>query len=536
MKVGRRKTVRYRQKKIKRLTVRNQRGGLAKDITLAVLTWNSPTTLKGTLDSYKKHGLLEMVHSMVYFQERKPEDDELAKKYGIDEVLGTSENVGVLNAFVEIMKHVKTKYFILAEDDFLLIHGKDKTRRIIDDCMKLFEEKDVKYIRLRDRKNPGSPLYSRDEIGVPDEELTKYDYSDYTHKAEVVHFLDHPDHVIKHVFTPFHPPEFNYTWYTCDFKDYHWSANIYIAETKFLTDVVVPILAEHKRNMNNDWNKYHGIEPLMWKHIDKLYGYRLATGEGLFKHERVDISPRLANIKGVKATIPHCIYMTWHSKDIPSRMKKSIEKLKKMNPEFDLQIYDGRRCRKFIKDNFDASVLKAYDTLIPLAFKSDLWRYCVLYKLGGVYIDSKYYSLIPLSNILNAEGEVFVKDVDATSNSCDSKFAIWNGFIIAKEGNEILKKAIDEVVKNCKNKTIPNHPMNISGPCMLGSLFNQNPEFKSLVKCDLVHDATPDDSAKAKLVYKGQDILKQYEGYRGDQKNAKTLHWLEHWKRNEVYH
>ena len=36
-----------------------------KEITLAILAWKSPQTLKNTLESYKKHGLLKMVHPVI---------------------------------------------------------------------------------------------------------------------------------------------------------------------------------------------------------------------------------------------------------------------------------------------------------------------------------------------------------------------------------------------------------------------------------------------------------------------------------------
>ena len=47
-------------------------------------------------------------------------------------------------------------------------------------------------------------------------------------------------------------------------------------------------------------------------------------------------------------------------------------------------------CREFIKNNFDLDILNAYDILKPGAFKADLWRCCILYIYGGIYLDIKY--------------------------------------------------------------------------------------------------------------------------------------------------
>ena len=52
-------------------------------------------------------------------------------------------------------------------------------------------------------------------------------------------------------------------------------------------------------------------------------------------------------------------------------------------------LFHDAECRDFIAREYPPDVLMAYDRLIPTAFKADLWRYCVLYKYGGVYLDAK---------------------------------------------------------------------------------------------------------------------------------------------------
>ena len=238
----------------------------------------------------------------------------------------------------------------------------------------------------------------------------------------------------------------------------------------------------------------------------------------------------LAEIHG----IPLSIYMTWHSKTVPVQMKESIDRMIAMNPEFNVHIYDAGMSREFIERHFGPEVVDAYDTLIPIAFKSDLWRYCLLYILGGIYLDIKYYSVMPLIDVVKDLGEFFVKDVESTCNACDPQLAIWNGLIAVKKGNPVLKDAIDAIVENCRNKTIPAHPMNISGPCLLGGLFISK-GLEDLLKLDLAMDASNEDLIKAKVVYNEMDLLKQYEGYRDDQKLYKQPHWLDQWNAGNIY-
>ena len=90
------------------------------------------------------------------------------------------------------------------------------------------------------------------------------------------------------------------------------------------------------------------------------------------------------------SVIPLHIFQTWHTKNLPPNMRQSVEYIKRSNPRFHHRLFDDNECHDFIRDNFDESVLHAYNKLIPGAYKADLWRYCVLYKLGGIYLDIKY--------------------------------------------------------------------------------------------------------------------------------------------------
>ena len=91
-----------------------------------------------------------------------------------------------------------------------------------------------------------------------------------------------------------------------------------------------------------------------------------------------------------KPKIPLHIYQMWHNKDLPPKMRECVEKLKYDNPEFKHSLYDESQCRRFIEKHFDKEVLNAYDNIIPSAYKCDLWRYCIMYKKGGIYLDIKF--------------------------------------------------------------------------------------------------------------------------------------------------
>ena len=91
--------------------------------------------------------------------------------------------------------------------------------------------------------------------------------------------------------------------------------------------------------------------------------------------------------------IPLKIFQTWETKSLPKYMKNVSDTIRKCNPEFEYFLYDDKDCEKFIEKNYPFDVLTAFNTLIPGAYKADLWRYCILYFYGGIYIDIKFKPL-----------------------------------------------------------------------------------------------------------------------------------------------
>lgn len=184
--------------------------------------------------------------------------------------------------------------------------------------------------------------------------------------------------------------------------------------------------------------------------------------------------PRTNTSKGNTINnVPLKIYLTWETKQLPINMYNNIMLLQKMNPEFDIYLYDNQDRINFIKDNFNQNVLDAYNSLRPGAYKADLWRYCIIYKYGGVYIDIKYHTYIPLIELIKDNEFIF-----ANVNSGFCKEDSYNGleiqstFFISSPNNKIFINSINEIVLNCKNKDYRKSSLDITGPCVLTRHIN----------------------------------------------------------------
>ena len=72
-------------------------------------------------------------------------------------------------------------------------------------------------------------------------------------------------------------------------------------------------------------------------------------------------------------------------------MIKIIQKNKILCPRYKFIFYDDQDCEQFIKTYFNERTYNAYIMFNNCykAMKADFFRYCVLYKIGGVYLDIK---------------------------------------------------------------------------------------------------------------------------------------------------
>ena len=167
---------------------------------------------------------------------------------------------------------------------------------------------------------------------------------------------------------------------------------------------------------------------------------------------------------------PKKIFQTYETNQISSGMYDAAHTWIDKNPDWEYCFFDKDDRRNFIKDNFYDKVLEAYDTLIPGAYKADLWRYCVLYIYGGVYGDIGKVLLTPLNNVLPINSS-FISFKDRLVD-WDYDGYIFNAIIISKPNHPFLKKAIDMIVDYCSVGFYGHNQLCPTGPGLLGKAIN----------------------------------------------------------------
>ena len=236
----------------------------------------------------------------------------------------------------------------------------------------------------------------------------------------------------------------------------------------------------------------------------------------------LSITSDLQKLEKEKETWPKIIFQLWHSpEDVSVQMVQRTEVLKKQHPDFHYQLFFLDTAREFIRENFESKVLVAFDSIIPFAFKSDLWRYCMLYKYGGIYLDMKYECTNGFRfSQLDTTQEYYVFDVN--------RISIYNGFIVAKPNNSIFLHTINQIVKHTRERFYGGNDLAVTGPGLLGQMV------PDAVKREIRFQHQCLNYNKY-ILHQNIPILKVYHRYYEERKKFQSRTYYDYWVCREMY-
>ena len=163
------------------------------------------------------------------------------------------------------------------------------------------------------------------------------------------------------------------------------------------------------------------------------------------------------------------IYLSDFELDIPPGLVQHQRSFQELQANMDYFLLNKETLRCFVQKHYGGDVLWAYDNLRPYAYKADLGRYCLLYSFGGLYAD---ITLKPLLSVNPSDQTKMVYFYDHGNGSCQAVHGCQNGFIYAKKGLELMKRCIERIVINCRDKYYGPNPLAPTGPNLFGSVIS----------------------------------------------------------------
>jgi mannosyltransferase OCH1-like enzyme len=160
------------------------------------------------------------------------------------------------------------------------------------------------------------------------------------------------------------------------------------------------------------------------------------------------------------------LYQIWiQDKYVSNNMYNAIQTFLKNNTNVNYVLLTNERIIKMIQYDEEFPLLfHAYNKIKPFAFKSDVIRYYVLYKYGGIYADIDFICMNKIDDLYNDYDLVLCSDID--------NFNVSNGFICSKKGNTFLKYVVEKVIDNIINETKHDSNLSITGPIFFRRCFS----------------------------------------------------------------
>ncbi len=164
--------------------------------------------------------------------------------------------------------------------------------------------------------------------------------------------------------------------------------------------------------------------------------------------------------------IPPLIHFIWLGSGLPPDAARLIETWKEMHPGWIIKVWTDKDVEPFRLRN-----KQAFDLSVNFGQKSDIFRYEILDRFGGVYVDVDFECLKPFDSLH--------KSCEFYAGVTHENDHLYNGLMGAKPGHPLIKACIENLTSSGEQfdgVLI----MNQTGPRLLARMF-----FYMAPICDL---------------------------------------------------
>jgi mannosyltransferase OCH1-like enzyme len=187
-----------------------------------------------------------------------------------------------------------------------------------------------------------------------------------------------------------------------------------------------------------DYNSY--VPNAQWKILEELYDNFISNDD---KSER----------------IPKKIHQIWIG-DMPEKQKKLIPAIIKNHPEWEYKLWTSEDLENLPMVNKDL-----YNSMTNLGAKSDIARYEILFREGGIYLDSDFFMIKNFNSLIHND---FFTGVGQSNEPM-----VFNGLIGCSKNHKLIGIILDELKKNWDGSTNLSIGtiMHFCGPYFFSKLF-----------------------------------------------------------------
>jgi mannosyltransferase OCH1-like enzyme len=201
---------------------------------------------------------------------------------------------------------------------------------------------------------------------------------------------------------------------------------------------------------------------------------------------------------------PKKVFQTYHSKELPADLLASHNKFKEMNPDWEFILFDDNEIESYITKNFP-SLLTFYQSINFEygAARADFFRYLLMYKEGGIYLDIKSSFSIPLNDlVINKTGFVLSHWDNEVRGEKHFRFGMHPEIsykrgeylqcvIVTPSGHSYLRAVIENLICQIQYYDEKIHGvgrfgvLRVTGPIMFTNAISRIKDYRKDTLCDL---------------------------------------------------
>lgn len=165
-------------------------------------------------------------------------------------------------------------------------------------------------------------------------------------------------------------------------------------------------------------------------------------------------------------SIPKIIYQTFKSHKLPLITRWHISRFRKKNREFRYEFYDDERIESFLREAYDEETFGLYKQLNIGAAKADFFRYAILLKKGGVYLDIDSSIKGRLNDFILPDDVAIISD-----EGNPDLFVQWA--LVFEANHPFLQKTMELMSDNIRTNKYPHDVHQMTGPSVYSAAIHQ---------------------------------------------------------------
>jgi len=271
--------LRKKMRKTRKTRINKKRGGSQTTnnkftISVGILTYFAPKTLRHTLEMYKITGFIDIIDDLfviIQKSDRQEQEQRVCEEFNIRYVL-MPENGNIAWGFKAIYDNARNDILLFLENDFII--DKNTPKHVIEEflvnSLDFLLKNKCDIVRGRSRTNPGEPNHAfRTLKNKPPAILI-----DIPLLSESIYWNENPNKTYPSKISRIEPLKGDDSWYIASSKSCNYTNNPYICKRDFFKKSIYP----HLKFGENIEDTFSSI----WTQ----HNHRCVFGPGIFTHYR----------------------------------------------------------------------------------------------------------------------------------------------------------------------------------------------------------------------------------------------------------